>query len=160
MKKQLPARPNLEQLRKQAKSLLKGHQASSSEVLAQIREHHPRWQNSSSEEIANSPFTLADAQLVIAREYEFETWPKLKTHVTQHEIAPSTESIVKSLREAAGQGDLARLNALLDANPELINEPGGSGVRTALHQAVFGNRADSVKLLLERGADPNIRCEG
>jgi ankyrin repeat protein len=33
-------------------------------------------------------------------------------------------------------------------------------VRTALHQAVFGNSEAAAKLLLERGANPNIRCEG
>jgi len=58
------------------------------------------------------------------------------------------------------RGDLARLNALLDAHPELIDERGGEGVRTPLHQAVFGNSEAAVKLLLERGANPNIRCEG
>src|SRR6516162_9909426 len=58
------------------------------------------------------------------------------------------------------RGDLARLNALLDAHPELIDERGGEGVRTALHQAVFGKSEAAVKLLLERGANPNIRCEG
>jgi ankyrin repeat protein len=33
-------------------------------------------------------------------------------------------------------------------------------VRTALHQAVFGKQEAAARLLLERAADPNIRCEG
>jgi ankyrin repeat protein len=53
-----------------------------------------------------------------------------------------------------------RLATLLDAHPELMDERGGEGVRTPLHQAVFGNSEAAVKLLLERGANPNIRCEG
>jgi ankyrin repeat protein len=53
-----------------------------------------------------------------------------------------------------------RLNALLDAFPEIIDETAGPGVRTALHEAVGGKQEEAVKLLLERGADPNIRCEG
>jgi ankyrin repeat protein len=160
MHKQLPPRPSLEQLKKQAKFLLKEFQAASPDAMNRIREQHPRWRNSSEAPIANARFTLADAQLVIAKEYGFETWSKLKAHVIVQNVAPLYEATVRSIREAAGQGDLKRLNTLLEAHPELIDEPGGPGVRTALHQAVFGVQADAVKLLLERGADPNVRCEG
>ena len=160
MSRQLPPRPSLEQLRKQAKSLLKNQQAADSEALTRIRESHPRWRNLSTEQIAASPFALADAQLVIASEYGFASWSRLQSHVKTLEAASSTAQAVASLRDAAGRGDLARLNALLDAHPELIDERGGEGVRTPLHQAVFGNSEAAVKLLLERGANPNIRCEG
>jgi hypothetical protein len=47
MKKQLPSRPNLEQLKKQAKSLLRGQRAAVPAILARIREHHPRRQDAS-----------------------------------------------------------------------------------------------------------------
>jgi len=160
MSRQLPPRPSLEQLRKQAKSLLKHQQAADSEALTRIRESHPRCRKLSHEQIAASPFTLADAQLVIAGEYGFSSWPTLQSHVKMLEAAGTTAAIVASLRDAAGKGDLAQLHALLDAHQELINERGGEGVRTALHQAVFGNREAAVKLLLERGANPNVRCEG
>jgi ankyrin repeat protein len=160
MHKQLPPRPSLEQLKKQAKFLLKEFQAANPDVMNRIREQHPRWRNSSEAPIANARFTLADAQLVIAQEYGFATWSRLKAHVIVPNVAPLYEATVRSIREAAGQGDLKRLNTLLEAHPELIDEPGGSGVRTALHQAVFGAQAEAVKLLLDRGADPNVRCEG
>jgi ankyrin repeat protein len=160
MSRQLPPSPRLEQLKKQAKSLLKRQQAADSEALTRIRENHPRWRNRSEEQVAALPFTLADAQLVIASEYGFASWSKLQSHVKTLEAASSTAEAVASLRDAAGRGDLARLNALLDAHPELIDERGGEGVRTPLHQAVFGNSEAAVKLLLERGANPNIRCEG
>ena len=73
---------------------------------------------------------------------------------------PSLEKAIRSLQDAAGRGDLARLDALLAADPGLINETAGPGVRTALHHAVFGKSETGVRFLLEHGADPNIRCEG
>jgi ankyrin repeat protein len=160
MKKQLPSRPNLEQLKKQAKSLLKGHQAAAPAILARIREYHPRWQKSSDVLLANTRFTLADAQLVLAREYGFETWSALKAHVLSQQASPSMDATIRSLQDAAGRGDLAQLDALLAADPGLINETAGPGVRTALHHAVFGKSEAGVRFLLQRGADPNIRCEG
>jgi ankyrin repeat protein len=160
MKRQLPPRPSLEQLKNQAKALLKAHRAAEPEALDRIRESHPHLRNISAAEIAKSKLTLADAQLVIANEYGFTTWARLKAHVAALRPGESVSEMVESLREAAGRGDLARLNELLDAHPELIDEPGGQGVRTALHQAVFGKSEAAVRLLLDRGANPNIRCEG
>jgi hypothetical protein len=160
MSKQLPLRPSLEQLKKQAKSLLKSQQAADSNALARIRENDARWRNLSEAQLAAAPFTLADAQLVIAREYGFASWSRLQSHVKTLEAAGTAAEVVASLRDAAGRGDPTQLAALLDEHPELINESGGEGVRTALHQAVFGNSEAAVSLLLERGADPNIRCEG
>src|SRR5579862_6874037 len=115
MSRQLPPSPSLEQLKKQAKSLLKRHQAADSEVLTRIRENHARWKNLSKKQAAASPFVLADAQLVIASEYGFASWSKLQSHVKTLEAASSPAETIASLRSAAGSGDLARLNALLDA---------------------------------------------
>jgi ankyrin repeat protein len=160
MKKQLPSRPNLEQLKNQAKSLLKDHRAALPEVLARVRGCHPRWQNASDAVLDGARLTLADAQLVIAHEYGFETWPELKTYVLSQQAGPYTEATIRSLQDAAGRGDLAQLDALLTADPGLINETAGPGVRTALHHAVFGKSEAGARFLLDRGADPNIRCEG
>jgi ankyrin repeat protein len=160
MSKQLPPRPSLEQLKKQAKSLLKDQQAADSNAFVRIRENDARWRNLPEAQLAAAPFTLAEAQLVIAREYGFTSWSRLQSHVKILEAAGTTAEVVASLRDAAGRGDLARLAVLLDEHPELINERGGEGVRTALHQAVFGNSEAAVRLLLERGANPNIRCDG
>jgi ankyrin repeat protein len=160
MQKQLPSRPNLEQLKNQAKSLLKSHRTAAPEAFARIRESHPRWRGSFDSELASIRLTLADAQLIIAREYGFATWPALKAHVIASAPSPSIEATIRSFQTAAGNGDLKRLDALLTANPSLINETAGPGVRTALHHAVFGKSEDGARFLLERGADPNIRCEG
>jgi Ankyrin repeats (many copies) len=160
MKRQLPPRPSLEQLKKQAKMILKGHQAGDLQTLKRIQEQHPRWRKASESAIQRAHFTLSDAQLVLANEYGFETWSKLRIHVLLHRGGPSNEETVKLLRAAAGRGDLERLAELLDTHPDLINERAGEGTRTALHSAVFGDQEAAVEFLLQRGADPNIRCEG
>jgi len=67
--KQLPARPNLEQFRKQAKELLKNRKFPA--VIQRIREFHARLKEPTDAQIEN--FSLADAQCVIAREHAFES---------------------------------------------------------------------------------------
>ena len=64
MSRQLPARPNLDHLRKQAK-----------ERLDDLQRRNPSAQ-------------LADAQHQIARDYGFASWPKLKAHVELTQSAP------------------------------------------------------------------------
>jgi hypothetical protein len=73
----LPARPSLEQLRKQAKELLKAYQAGDASAIKRLRGHIRRLNDA--EQYASAG--LADAQLVLAREYGFESWARLVHHV-------------------------------------------------------------------------------
>jgi ankyrin repeat protein len=68
----LPAAPSLEQLRKQAKELARAHRAREQAAVARVRAHHPH---------PAEPLKLSDAQLVIAREYGFPSWPRLRAYV-------------------------------------------------------------------------------
>jgi hypothetical protein len=68
----LPPRPSLEFERKQAKALLRRLRAGDADAIARARARHDAFGPTSSPE-----FTLADAQLVIAREYGFVSWPRL-----------------------------------------------------------------------------------
>lgn len=81
MSKSFPVRPSLEQLKKQAKELLKSHQSGDPDGLRRIQQNHPDWSQRPIEELRAASFKLADAQLVIAREYDCASWPKLKTQV-------------------------------------------------------------------------------
>ena len=83
MAKSLAPQPNLEYLKKQAKALLKAYKQSNPEVIPRIKEYHPRLSGASDSDILSSAFSLQDAQLVIAREYGFESWPKLSATVSQ-----------------------------------------------------------------------------
>lgn len=73
----LPAHPSLEQLRKQAKELLKDYRVGGVVAIERIHAVITRLTDSSP---ADS-LTLADAQFVLAREYGFENWAKLVRHV-------------------------------------------------------------------------------
>jgi ankyrin repeat protein len=66
----LPAAPSLEQLRKQAKDLLRAHRAGDSGAVARVAAHAPKL-----------PLKLTGAQLVIAREHGFASWPRLRAYV-------------------------------------------------------------------------------
>ena len=60
-----------------------------------------------------------------------------------------------SVFEAAAFGRLARLGELLDEDPSRASAFSEDGF-TALHLAIFGGQEGAVRLLLERGADPNV----
>src|SRR5436305_13000606 len=81
MKRPLSPRPSLNQLKNQAKDLLKAHRAGDSDAIQRIAESHPRLSGAAESEIRASRFTLSGAQLVVAREYGFASWPKPKEHV-------------------------------------------------------------------------------
>jgi ankyrin repeat protein len=65
---------------------------------------------------------------------------------------------IRGILEAAQSGDVAVLRARLDAHPELIDALGGGFQKaTALHLAALRNQHAALRLLIERGADPNRR---
>lgn len=72
MSASLPASPSLEQLRKQAKELARAHRAGDSGAVARVKAQHPR---------PAGPLKLSEAQLVIAREHGFPSWPRLRAYV-------------------------------------------------------------------------------
>lgn len=77
MSKSLPPKPNLEKLKKQARNLLTSFQANEPAAIALFQQHLSSHTRGSS---ATAP-QLSDAQLVLARDYGFASWPKLKAHV-------------------------------------------------------------------------------
>ena len=65
-----PVRPNLDQLKHQAKDLLRALRAGDPAALAELRRNHP-------EAVAAVAIKLADAQLALARSYGIASWPRL-----------------------------------------------------------------------------------
>ena len=106
----LPSRPNLEHLKGQARTLQRQVRAGEKAALDTVRAFHPR------PAMGQGPghFPLADAQLVIARQYGFAGWPALRRHlavVERYARYPHEEG------QAVGTGskadDLLRLGCLL-----------------------------------------------
>jgi uncharacterized glyoxalase superfamily protein PhnB len=73
--------PNLENLKKQAKLILRWHRERHYPVAAQIREYLPRFLNVSDSEILAARFKLSDAQEVVARQQGFDSWQSLKAGI-------------------------------------------------------------------------------
>src|SRR5690348_4438235 len=99
MSSALPARPDLEFEKKQAKALLKSFKSGEAAALARMRAHLPRLTQ------PDAPAaSLADAQFVLAREHGFESWTKLKIHIES--LRPLQEQIILFMR-AATNGKLS-----------------------------------------------------
>ena len=126
--KPLPASPDINHLKYQAKDLLKGLASRRAETAQRVREFHPRFHKASDNEIFTAHFKLADAQLTIARERGFASWPRLKARIEKPTKAdrldlPHQERIADaSFRRAVDlldAGDVAGLHAHLHAHPGL-----------------------------------------
>ena len=102
-----PVRPNLEQLRHQAKDLLRSIRRSEPAALADLRTFHPTPPDPVS-------VRLADAQLTLARSYGLPSWPRLVTACR--------------MTDAICRGDVATVRALVLRDPRLLEED-ARGVR-------------------------------
>lgn len=112
----LPQNPSLELDKKRAKRLLARVRDSDPEALERLRTHHPRFADSSALVIAAAA-KLHDAQLVIAREYGFASWPRLHAFVRTRCL--STAARAARLVQAACSGDIRSARLLLETEPEL-----------------------------------------
>src|SRR6266542_129422 len=83
MKKSLPARPNLDHLRTQAKHLLADLQRGDQEAARTFLDYLPAAKKMTSARAQCAGFRLADAQSAIARKSGFAAWPALARHVAQ-----------------------------------------------------------------------------
>jgi uncharacterized glyoxalase superfamily protein PhnB len=82
--------PNLENLKKQAKLILRWHRERNYPVAAQIREYLPRFFNMRDSEILAANFRLSDAQELVARQQGFESWQALKPGLLSTPLKPKS----------------------------------------------------------------------
>jgi ankyrin repeat protein len=158
----LPARPNLEQYKKQAEDFVKLAKSGDSETVQRVKRFHPR---------PGQALTLADAQLVIACEHGFESWPKFGKHIEALTRGKSTVSQFESAADAIVTGDAATLESLLRENPKLVRARSTRVHRaTLLHyvgangfenyrQRSPGNAVEIAKILLNAGAEVDAEAD-
>src|SRR5580704_1555191 len=172
----LPARPSLDHLRREARDLLRAAQSGDPAAAGRIR-------------AVSDALTLASAQLALAREYGYASWARLKTEVSARttDLARLAEEFcVASIRDGTGRaarmlaatpelayygfatavilGDAARVRAELSQDPGLATRaviPGWSPLHLACASRWFRldpARADGLlavtRILLDAGADP------
>ncbi len=106
--KPLPENANLEHLKNQAKDLREAYAAGDSQAVQRVREFHPRFPDA-------SEFKLSDAQLSLAREYGFASWPRLR-HRVEH--AGPADNVDLPMHERIQDAVFRRAVDLLDAGDE------------------------------------------
>jgi hypothetical protein len=131
----LPVRPDLQQLQRQAKELLRAIRAGDASAIAGLRDHHP-------ESIDPSTMKLADAQFVLARSYGASSWTRLVHGVR--------------LAEAIWRDDRESVRTLITANPALIHEHvlirTDSNWGPPMTYAANLGRDEIIRLLYDHGA--------
>ncbi len=98
----LPVRPDLDQLKHQAKDLLRGFRRGDPDAVADFRSYHPR-------PVDPGAAKLADAQLVLARSYRAPSWPRLV--------------LACRLTDAIWRDDADAVRELVSGKPRVLHEP-------------------------------------
>ena len=121
----LPDSPDLDQLRRQAKDLLRAARAADPTALTRFR-ILPSLARMGADELSGESLALHDAQSVIAREHGFPSWNALRDHV--EEVTLGFDDAVREFIEAATDGRSSRAERLLALQPRI----GAASFHTAL----------------------------
>lgn len=144
----LPPRPSLEMQQKRAKSLLRAALTGEPDAVERVQALHPKPPSPDS-------LKLADAQLVVARGYGFESWTALRRKIDSLSRTP-----VEQFRSTVRSGDAEAVRALLEHYPEVrdsVNAPiGAFGTRPVV---MARSNLAVIDVLLKYGADLNLKSE-
>jgi ankyrin repeat protein len=161
--RQIPARPSVEQYKKQAKDLLRLLRSSDERAWLRLKDNHPL----ASARGSAGEVSLADAQLVVAREHGFESWPKFARQLEQLARGNGAEYVFESAVDAVVGGDVEQLRSLLERDPglararsprvhaaTLLHYVAANGVED-FRQKCPPNALDVARSLIHAGADVN-----
>ena len=139
-----PRDVTLDQLKRQAKRLLKSYRDGSADARRQFS-HHPK-------PIPSQDAQLTDAQLVLARTFGFDSWPRLRRSI-----------LGRDLRQSIWDRDVDAVRRTVEEEADILGDvgphPKWGGRPTALQVAAERGQVDIVRLLLEKGVDLEERGE-
>jgi uncharacterized protein (TIGR03067 family) len=160
MSKRLPARPNLEHLRTQAKALLTGLREGDAQAAQTLAEYLPEAAKLSPDEIRQRGFRLADAQAAIARKTGFAAWPGLARHVDRLRSMEGTWAF-RSLEvdgHAVPSSMVSSSHLLLDGDRFRMESP------EATYEGIFTIDVEKephrIDIDFVEGPEAGNRCEG
>lgn len=165
----LPVRPNLEQLRHQAKDLLRAAHDGEPSAVADFAEFFPR-------AIDPRDATLTDAQFVLARSYEAQSWPRLVhacelTDAIWRDDADTVRDLIVRHPELLHESALARpksnwgppmsyaANLGRDRIIDMLLELGASDLEYAVARATLQSKVETARRLHARLGSPTPRAD-
>ncbi|MCY4181077.1 MAG: ankyrin repeat domain-containing protein [Litoreibacter sp.] len=176
--KWLPDSANIDHLKRQAKDLLRDFRDADMSAFQRAREFHPKFAETPDNGMTSRSFALSDAQLSIAREYGYASWPRLRAAIADrsHETLALThnerlpDGPFKQALDFMDAGNEARLKDHLARHPGLIHEEalfeGGNYFQTPTlleflpenpnrQERIPANALKIAEILLEAGAAQN-----
>ena len=179
----LPFSAPLSDFHQQAAELLAAHGAGHPDAIKLFHEKLPRFLDEKiiwlpkripDSEIQDAELTIDDAQMAVARWYDFQDWPALAEFVESVSDTKSEIYQFEAAVDAVVNGDAADLKALIEANPQIVHARSTRRTHfdppvhrsTLLHyvaangvegyrQKTPKNAVEIAKTLLEYDADPD-----
>jgi len=118
MTNQLPWRPSVEHLKKQARDLILGHKDGDPGVCATLKFLH-EFADATEDTILSMPLTRTKAQLALALSYGFGSWNELRTHILELKPWDNIEGKVDPARPELIIGNEIRFSTARPAPEEL-----------------------------------------
>jgi ankyrin repeat protein len=149
-RRSLPAHADLGQQRTLAKELLAAFRSDDPDAISRIRAELPDKQR----------IVLADAQLVLAREYGFPNWSALRDEIATR--SADIRAVPERFRRAVQHHDVEELRALRpfrEALRSVVDEPSFAFDSPALVHVAGSGDVALIDALLALGADPNRRSD-
>ncbi|MEO8433914.1 MAG: ankyrin repeat domain-containing protein [Pyrinomonadaceae bacterium] len=160
-----PVRPNLDQLKHQAKDLLRDIRRGDPSAIKEFNQHHPK-------PVSTENATLADAQLALARSYGATSWPrmvqscKLIDAIWRDDLDAVRDLVVKHpnlLYENAGVRNSNwgppmsyAANLGRDRIIEMLHQLGATDLETAIDRAVLQSKIVTARMLYTMMGAPSV----